>query len=164
MPTTDPVRRNDLARARYAKLKLLDPITLAKTKADRNKRWASRKPELIAHQHRSWMLRKKYGITVAQYEAMVVEQKNLCKVCGNPPKPGKKLVIDHDHRSGKVRNLLCDNCNLLIGHAQEDLIILEATISYLRSHDAISIRPVDVSGSQHKHDRQKLGQGFPVEG
>lgn len=144
MPTVDPVRRNELARARYARFKLLDPIALAKTKADRNKRWASRKPELIAHHHRSWMLRKKYGITIAQYEAMVAEQKNLCKVCNNPPKPGKKLVVDHDHKSGKVRNLLCDNCNLLIGHAQEDLIILEATISYLRSHDVISIRSLDL--------------------
>lgn len=59
---------------------------------------------------------------------MVANQKGLCKLCELP----KKLVVDHCHETGKVRGLLCRNCNLLIGHAKEDIVILQNAINYLK--------------------------------
>ncbi len=60
---------------------------------------------------------KKYGLTEEQYQEMLDKSGNKCWICGNPPKQGgKALHIDHSHKSGKVRGLLCWFCNMrLIG-------------------------------------------------
>ena len=70
-------------------------------------------------------LRRKYGITEAEYNEMLVSQKGVCKLCGKsesiksdtPRQRGKerKLAVDHDHKTGKVRGLLCYRCNLDLG-------------------------------------------------
>ena len=54
----------------------------------------------------------RYGITPEDYERMSKEQGGVCKICGNPPQPGKRyLDVDHSHDTGKVRGLLCGACN-----------------------------------------------------
>jgi hypothetical protein len=53
---------------------------------------------------------KQLGVTTAQYEAMLAAQGGGCAICGNPPKT-RRLDVDHDHRTGKVRGLLCHRCN-----------------------------------------------------
>ena len=50
------------------------------------------------------------GVTVEQYDAMLDAQGGGCAICGNPPKT-RRLDVDHDHRTGKVRGLLCHRCN-----------------------------------------------------
>ncbi len=62
---------------------------------------------------RAWDLRlqRVYGITVKQYWAIFELQKGLCALCGEPPKSGTKLVVDHDHKNKKVRGLLHLWCN-----------------------------------------------------
>ena len=66
-------------------------------------------------------IRKKYGITEATYEAMFKKGGKKCWICQRPPKPGKKLNIDHDHRTGQVRGLLCFFCNkFLIGRRRRE--------------------------------------------
>lgn len=54
----------------------------------------------------------KYGLTVQQYDEMLAEQKNLCKICKKEP---KRIVIDHNHNTGDVRGLLCVRCNSCLG-------------------------------------------------
>jgi hypothetical protein len=75
---------------------------------------------------------KEYGITVTEYNEMLNEQNGLCAICGSDNK-GKTLHIDHEHKTRKVRRLLCRDCNLAIGFAREDVGILEKIIGYLKS-------------------------------
>jgi hypothetical protein len=80
-------------------------------------------------------LKKTYGLTVDAYEAMVRRQDNKCAICGGPPfGNGNRLYVDHDHRNGRVRELLCHGCNVGIGCFYEDTRKLEAAIAYLRKH------------------------------
>ena len=75
-------------------------------------------------------LRKKYGITPEEYEFLLHKQKGVCKGCGNPPN-GKRLSVDHDHKTGKVRGLLCNHCNIAIGYVNDSPSILQNLIDYL---------------------------------
>jgi len=82
-------------------------------------------------------LKHKYGITVEDYDEMLESQDNGCAICGKTPEEnGRRLHVDHDHRTGKVRGLLCHACNMLIGFAYDDIDILLNTINYLRDNDA----------------------------
>lgn len=54
---------------------------------------------------------KKYGIRLAVYEWMFDMQKGVCGLCGKPPKLGKNLHVEHNHKTGKVRALACYFCN-----------------------------------------------------
>lgn len=62
-----------------------------------------------------------YGITPEEHKEMVKKQKNRCAACGGPPTGRwKKLVIDHCHKTKKVRGLLCSKCNTAAGHLNDD--------------------------------------------
>ena len=80
---------------------------------------------------------KRYGITVADYNRMLVEQNGVCKVCRRheTKKTNKgtvrRLSIDHCHDTGKVRGLLCHTCNVAIGYAGNDPARLRAAADYL---------------------------------
>lgn len=80
--------------------------------------------------NRDRTIRRKYGITSAQYDAMVEAQGGRCAACGE----SHKLVIDHCHKSGKVRALLCDRCNRLLGVADDKIDLLKAAIAFLEVH------------------------------
>lgn len=83
-------------------------------------------------------LRNNYGMTVDQYDAMLVAQGGVCAICGLPQKGGKtssvNLHVDHDHATSKIRGLLCHNHNVGLGHFQDDPGLLERAAAYLRSH------------------------------
>lgn len=75
--------------------------------------------------------RRKYGITLLDYEAMCIEQNGLCAICNRAPKEGKKLEVDHDHTTGQVRKLLCRSCNGLIGKFECNPTIFQNITAYL---------------------------------
>ena len=60
-------------------------------------------------------LRTKYGITTEDYDALFANQAGACAVCQQPSPEGRALHVDHDHESGKVRGLLCAQCNMGLG-------------------------------------------------
>jgi hypothetical protein len=68
-----------------------------------------------------------YGLTPVEHADLVARQKGLCAICNEP----KDLCIDHDHKTGQVRGLLCTNCNLGIGNLKDDPEILRKAIAYL---------------------------------
>jgi len=80
------------------------------------------------------------GITLEQYYAMVGRQENLCAICGyqetrkNKNGDVARLCIDHCHRTGNVRELLCHSCNTGIGKFMDDINLLKAAIAYLEKH------------------------------
>jgi len=80
--------------------------------------------------------KKKYGITVDTYEDMLLACDARCEICGVPAtehkeKTNRYLSVDHDHNTGKVRGLLCSNCNLMIGNANDDPKVLLRGAQYL---------------------------------
>ncbi len=78
------------------------------------------------------MLRKKYGLTVEQYQAMVEEQGDVCAVCGQAETDKYGMLhVDHDHVTNTVRGLLCTQCNTGLGKFRDDPELLFAAIRYL---------------------------------
>lgn len=79
-------------------------------------------------------LRAKYGIGQAEYSALLAEQGGGCRICGTKEpltKNRNNFVVDHCHKTGRVRGLLCVRCNLLISYADDDPVVLAAAIRYL---------------------------------
>ena len=68
---------------------------------------------------------KKYGLTLEQYEAMHNAQNGVCAICGKPNQNNRILCVDHDHKTGKVRKLLCTSCNSKLGIYEENHIAFE---------------------------------------
>jgi len=83
---------------------------------------------------RDYWLKKKYGITNAQYQILSEIQNGLCAICGRVSrrKHGTELVVDHSHETGRVRGLLCNECNAALGFVQENVAILEKMIAYVK--------------------------------
>lgn len=76
-------------------------------------------------------IKRKYGITYDQYHAMLDAQQGKCAICGDDT---QTLAIDHDHATGKVRELLCPPCNKGLGHFDDDTDRMTKAIAYLRKH------------------------------
>ena len=80
--------------------------------------------------NRRSVVKRKYGITMDDVERLKAEQNFACKIC-KKPEVNKTLAIDHDHKTGVVRGLLCGNCNRALGLFQDDLNLLESAKQYL---------------------------------
>jgi hypothetical protein len=77
-------------------------------------------------------LLRKYKISSQDYEEMLQRQNGLCAICGMEMRPPH---IDHSHATTNVRELLCRKCNFLLGHANDDIVILQKAIAYLEKHN-----------------------------
>lgn len=79
---------------------------------------------------RKWRYLKEYGITLEQYDSMLAAQNNVCAICKEPP--GKqRLHVDHCHKTGQIRGLLCASCNIGIGYFRDSEALLGLAIQYL---------------------------------
>src|SRR3990167_1728945 len=91
---------------------------------------------------REYHLLKKYGITEKTYDAILSQQKGRCAVCQrNSHVFAKRLCVDHDHRTGRIRGLLCFFCNKFrVGRwKKEDLPTLRRMIKYLSQDTGLII-------------------------
>jgi hypothetical protein len=128
---------NEKTRIRYAEKDILSRRKDKKSVYDQERRENLRaegklkKPD--PDMQREQRMKREYGITIQDYEAMVKAQNNECAICfaSGDQERNRRLVIDHCHASGKVRGLLCNKCNLLLGHAQDTIGRLERAILYL---------------------------------
>lgn len=76
-------------------------------------------------------LLREYGLTIEQHRAMVVAQNGMCAICENPG----SLCIDHCHKTGNVRGLLCRQCNTALGMSRDRIDLLEKMIVYLKKQE-----------------------------
>jgi hypothetical protein len=76
---------------------------------------------------------KKFGLTPDQYAVMLNSQLGVCDICGAKPTV-QRLAVDHDHKTGKIRGLLCRACNLSLGYLRDNVEVLEKAILYLKKH------------------------------
>lgn len=79
---------------------------------------------------RTYHLKRRYGITAADADAMLLEQEGLCAICGR----AAAVHVDHDHSTGRVRGLLCFNCNGGLGQFKDRIDVLESAVDYLKAH------------------------------
>lgn len=87
-----------------------------------------------AAERRDARLQATYGITLEQYNAMLATQGGVCIICGREPAPKRPLVVDHNHLTGVVRGLLCEQCNTGIGLLGDDVLNLIKSAEYLLLH------------------------------
>lgn len=82
---------------------------------------------------KDWNLRKCYGISLADYNAMLESQGGCCAICGQSHGVGRSgvLQVDHCHATGRVRGLLCGNCNMSLGGMKDDPALLRKGAEYL---------------------------------
>jgi len=84
-------------------------------------------------------LRKKYGLDETGYNRMFESQGGHCAICGkHQTEMGRSMVVDHDHTTGKVRQLLCFRCNAVLGILEDDLLC-EKAFAYLARHKSLRI-------------------------
>lgn len=113
---------------------------------ERYKKYVNKNKERIANQKRIyrkahiehlkqvqfiWRLKHLYNLTEEEYYGILKKQNYLCFICHKE----RKLVIDHSHKTGKVRALICKPCNRLVGKDIENISLLERAIEYLKLYD-----------------------------
>ncbi len=78
----------------------------------------------------AYTLERTYGLTFKEYEKMRWDQNGVCAICGRPQRAGNRLFVDHDHKTGAVRALLCTPCNMGLGQFEDDTKRLASAIRY----------------------------------
>ena len=128
--------RNLLSRERAK----VDPA-YAEMRRNSVKNWAKNNPEDAWKAYRKNQLKKYDGMTVEDYDALFAKQKGLCAICKEPETwthsnitKVTSLSVDHDHDTGKIRGLLCKNCNQSLGKFKDNADLLYAAYEYLLAH------------------------------
>lgn len=131
-------KRKSLERLRLYKLNNKDKIK------EQGKRYYLKYKERISERHKVYNqnggnLRRLYNITLSDYQLLLKKQNGKCEICERHETiklrgKVKNLAVDHDHKSGKVRGLLCSACNRAIGYFGEDIKVLESALIYLKRH------------------------------
>lgn len=143
-------RKNEVNRDWYrrtkAKRKLVTDAWRERNKdkvKEINKRWRKNNPEKALATQMNWFaknpekmrmshLYNTFGITWDDYLVIMEKQNGECAICGkNCKENGRLLCVDHDHRTGVIRGLLCTKCNSGLGFLKDDIGILQRAISYL---------------------------------
>jgi len=80
-----------------------------------------------------------YGLRDGQYEELYAAQGGVCAICERAKGTVKKLAVDHDHKTGYVRGLLCGPCNSILGHLRDDILTASRLLLYLTEPPAFDV-------------------------
>ncbi len=82
-------------------------------------------------------LKRMFNITLEKYNIMLAEHNGVCAICGEPEVyyRNKVLCVDHDHKTDKIRGLLCNRCNRSLGLLKDDKNLLISAINYLTKYE-----------------------------
>lgn len=89
------------------------------------------------YRQRDFQRQSRYGVTPESFKTMRRVQNGKCDICLRKLREGRRqesLVIDHDHKTGRVRGLLCRGCNSGLGHFKDDLERMRKAVAYLEKH------------------------------
>lgn len=107
---------------------------------ERVQKWCEDNHEHLRKKQRLAHVKRAYNLDSSQYLGKIIQQNNLCAICQKEEylktKAGdiRPLCVDHDHKTGKVRDLLCNRCNAALGHVDDNVELLAKMISYLERH------------------------------
>ena len=87
----------------------------------------------VKRRERAGHLKRKYGITLEAYDAMLMKQGGGCAICKQEPGTDISLHVDHDHETGRIRGLLCFTCNNALGDFEGDAALLRSAIAYVEA-------------------------------
>jgi hypothetical protein len=90
-----------------------------------------RRPEELAGGERTYHLKRRYGITAEEADLMLAAQGGVCAICHTAP----AAHVDHDHATGRVRALLCFNCNGGLGRFRDNPAVLQAAVFHVQHHN-----------------------------
>jgi hypothetical protein len=81
-------------------------------------------------------LKRKYNMTLEEYDVILESQNGVCDICKEPESYGRAsfLAVDHCHNDETIRGLLCNNCNRAIGLLKDNIEVLENAVKYLKKH------------------------------
>lgn len=128
----------EYTKARYvSKQRVVDKCKRCKTLLKGSHRvYCSRTCKSRAYNNRDRYLKTRFGITVEDYESILLKQDGKCAICRRPPNEGRRnsfvLCVDHCHHSNRIRGLLCFRCNVAIGLLSDDPEMLKRTMAYLQ--------------------------------
>jgi hypothetical protein len=86
--------------------------------------------EHIDYDWRERQLKNLYGIAIEEYNLLFQKQNGKCAICNNT-QLDRRLAVDHDHKTGKIRGLLCQKCNTALGRFEDNSELLKRAIQYL---------------------------------
>mgnify|MGYP000857438858 FL=1 len=104
----------------------------AEYQAYRRKNDPERMRDISRRSERKRKLRESYGLTLEEYNTILDAQNNLCAICKQINTSSRDWHVDHCHKTGKVRGILCSHCNLMLGHATDNVLTLHSAINYLK--------------------------------
>lgn len=128
------------AASRRSRLRRLDKVRAyqrgwAERNKDKIREANSARYKKLKSTYRDYLLKKTFGITLERYNEMLLAQNNSCAICsGGPDASGKTFAVDHCHKTGKIRSLLCRGCNVGIGNLRDDPDLLEKAARYIKEH------------------------------
>ena len=102
-----------------------------------SKEWRDANKARADRNSRSSYMRKRYGISIEQYESLLLNSGNACAICSQRPngtRARSRLHVDHCHVTGKFRGMLCPNCNTALGMVKDNIKTLRLMIAYLERH------------------------------
>lgn len=100
-----------------------------------SKEWQLQNPETYRKSRAECDRKRNYGLPAGVYDQMRQTQRFLCAACGIHERDTPRgLFVDHDHRSNKIRKLLCIKCNGILGYCDDQIAVLQKLIRYLESH------------------------------
>lgn len=103
------------------------------------RRWKRANPERVRTQSAAQHLKRRYGLTVERYGEMLKEQGGVCRICLRPETARvasgetKPLAVDHCHETGRVRSLLCNNCNTAVGFLESRRDLIDSMLEYINA-------------------------------
>lgn len=106
--------------------------------------WYKNNREVVLESQRGYQLKRNYGVDVEWYDSKIIEQDGVCALCRNTCLTGNRLAVDHDHRTGQVRGLICMRCNISLERAEGIDGWLETTIKYLEKYRSTAIASDDI--------------------
>lgn len=83
-----------------------------------------------------YTLKKRTGLSLEEFKKKSEGQDNLCAICDKECGTYRRLAVDHDHNTGRIRDLLCLKCNAVLGLVDEDTQLLQKIIDYIERHRA----------------------------
>ncbi len=98
-------------------------------------KWKKKNKYKVASLNRKSYLKKTYSLTLEQYDKMFEIQGGVCAIC-NQPETWRRLSVDHNHQTGKVRGLLCSKCNTDLGIFEKKL---DSFLSYFKKYEGIKL-------------------------
>lgn len=120
-----------------------------KCKSDSTYKWRKENKELYNNGAKKWRknnpekeygheIKRRYGLSLEDYNKMLVKQEMKCALCDTQHDPTKKrgrLYVDHCHKTGQIRALLCSAHNCMLGYANDDVEILQRAVDYVNKHN-----------------------------